>query len=332
MATSNPATSSALSVPGAASPGTPQPVIIVDGLTKRYRSANTNAVDGVSFTVAPGTLFALLGPNGAGKTTTIAILTTTLSPTAGTVRIVGHDITTEASAVRRDIGIIFQNPSLDLNLTAEENVRFHAILYGLYPFRPTFASMPRAYRQQVQNLATILGIEGDLFKPVKRFSGGMKRKLEIVRSLIHRPQVLFLDEPTVGLDPVSRHNLWEYLRQVRAESGTTIFLTTHYLEEAEEADTICIINKGQIVSYGTPTQVKAHLIQEYLLIDADDRDQLRCELTGLAIPFTETPLFKIELEGRNAQQIIKALAAPLTVLRTHAPTLEDVYLEIVREP
>ncbi|GAC1448651.1 MAG: ATP-binding cassette domain-containing protein [Ktedonobacterales bacterium] len=331
MAT-NPGTTSMLSVSGAAAPGAAQPIIMVDGLTKRYRSATSNAVDGISFTVAPGTLFALLGPNGAGKTTTIAILTTILSPTAGTVRIVGHDIATEASAVRRNIGIIFQNPSLDLNLTAEENVRFHAILYGLYPFRPTFASMPRAYRQQIQHLATILGIEGDLFKPIKRFSGGMKRKLEIVRSLIHRPQVLFLDEPTVGLDPVSRHNLWEYLRQVRAESGTTIFLTTHYLEEAEEADTICIINKGQIVSYGTPTQVKAQLIQEYLLVDADDRERLRAELTGLGIPFTETPLFKIELDGRNAQQIIKALDTPLTMLQTHAPTLEDVYLQIVREP
>lgn len=331
MATSNSVTPSPLGAPERVSASALPPIIEVEQLTKRYRNATTNAVDGISFSVAPGTLFALLGPNGAGKTTTIAILTTTLSPTAGLVRIVGHDVTTEASMVRRNIGIIFQNPSLDLNLTAEENVRFHAILYGLYPFRPTFSAMPRAYREQIRDLATILGIEGDLFKPVKRFSGGMKRKLEIVRSLIHRPQLIFLDEPTVGLDPVSRHNLWEYLRQVRAENGTTIFLTTHYLEEAEEADTICIINKGKIVSYGTPAQVKAHLIQEFLLVDADDRERLRSELQRLGFPFTETPLFKIELNGRTSQQIIKAIETPLTVLRTHAPTLEDVYLEIVRE-
>src|SRR5207302_2793462 len=182
--------------------------------------------------------FAILGPNGAGKTTTISVLTTTLQPTSGTVKVAGHDITREASEVRRNVGIIFQNPSLDSNLTAEENVRFHAVLYGLYPFRPAFSMMPRTYQEQVRELARVLGIEAEIFKPIRTFSGGMKRKLEIIRSLIHRPLVLFLDEPTTGLDAASRRNLWAYLRQARAESGTTIFLTTHYLEEAEQADRI----------------------------------------------------------------------------------------------
>ena len=306
-----------------------QPIIQVDNLTKRYKNAETNAVDGISFTVASGEFFTLLGPNGAGKTTTISILTTMLSPTSGTARIAGHDIVQEASAVRQNVGIIFQKPSLDLNLTAEENVRFHAILYGLYPFRPSFSTMPRAYQQQVHQLATILGIQAEIFKPVKTFSGGMKRKLEIIRSLIHRPRVLFLDEPTVGLDPVSRRNLWEYLTQVRTETDTTVFLTTHYLEEAEEADTVCIINKGRIVSYGPPAEVKAQLIEEYVLIDAEDREQLRAELLRLGAPFSETPLFKVDLNGHNAHQLLKAIDTPLTVLQTHTPTLEDAYLAIV---
>lgn len=306
-----------------------QPIITVENLTKRYKSADTNALDGISFAVAPGEFFALLGPNGAGKTTTISILTTTLAPTSGRAVIAGYDVSTAASAVRRNVGIIFQNPSLDQNLTAEENVRFHAILYGLYPFRPSYALMPRAYKSQVRDLALILGIEKEIFKPIKTFSHGMKRKLEIIRSLIHQPKVLFLDEPTIGLDPMSRRNLWEYIRRIRKESGTTVFMTTHYLEETEQADRICIINKGKVVACGIPSQVKADLIEEYLLIDANDRDGLRTELAHLGIPFVETPLFKIGLDGRSAQQIIKSINTPLTVLRTHTPTIEDAYLEIL---
>ncbi|MEP6693412.1 MAG: ATP-binding cassette domain-containing protein, partial [Chloroflexota bacterium] len=210
-------------------------MIHLEGLTKRYKKADRNAVDGISFDVRAGEFFALLGPNGAGKTTTISILTTTLSPTGGTATIDGHDIVKEASAVRRIVGIIFQRPSLDMNLTAEENVRFHAILYRLYPYAPSYGLMPAAYREQVQSLAGLLGIADELHKPMRTFSGGMRRKLEIVRSLMHRPKVLFLDEPTAGLDVPSRRTLWEYLTTIRRESGTTVFLTTHYLEEAEEA-------------------------------------------------------------------------------------------------
>jgi len=305
-------------------------IIEVHDLVKRYRRATVNAVDGISFTVEAGEFFTLLGPNGAGKTTTISILTTTLVPTSGTAVIAGHDLRRAASSVRRNIGIIFQQPSLDFNLSAEENIRFHAVLYGLYPFRPTFLLMPRSYRQQVQELTALLEIEREMFRPVKTFSGGMRRKLEIIRSLLHRPRVLFLDEPTSGLDPASRRNVWEYLRKVRAESGTTIFLTTHQLDEAEEADTICIIDHGRIVSYGSPDEVKADLVEWYVLIDAEERDRLRAELKQLGFPFTETPLFKIDLNGRSVQQIIQAIRTPLTLVKTHVPTLEDAYLEIVR--
>ena len=304
-------------------------MIRVEDLTKRYRKADRNAVDGISFEVRAGEFFALLGPNGAGKTTTISILTTTLAPTGGHALIDGRDIVREASAVRRLVGIIFQKPSLDMNLTAEENVRFHAILYGLYPYAPTFALMPPAYRTQVRELAELLDISEDIHKPMKTFSGGMRRKLEIVRSLIHQPKVLFLDEPTAGLDVPSRRTLWDYLRQIRRDVGTTVFLTTHYLEEAEEADHICIIDKGKIVSFGTPNDIKKDLVQEYVLVDADDRRRLREELARLELPIEGEGPFKIQLAGRGVHPVLKSIDTPLSVVRTHTPTLEDAYLEIV---
>jgi ABC-2 type transport system ATP-binding protein len=303
-------------------------IVEVDDLVKRYRKGKTNAVDGISFSVRQGEFFAFLGPNGAGKTTTISILTTTLIPTSGRVRIAGYDVVTQASAVRARVGIIFQNPSLDMNLTGEENVRFHAILYGLYPYRPRFSLMPQAYRSQVQELAALLDIETDIYRPIKTLSGGTRRKLEIVRSLMHRPEVLFLDEPTRGLDTTGRRNLWEYLRGVQ-KAGTTVFLTTHYLEEAEGADSICIINKGRIVSFGPPSRIKAELVTQHVVIDADDRDQLRAELAARGLTFIETPLFKIQLNGRSTHQLLKAIETPLTTVTVHQPTLEDAYLSII---
>jgi ABC-2 type transport system ATP-binding protein len=305
------------------------PVIDVRDLVKRYRKADRNAVDGVSFAVEPGEFFSLLGPNGAGKTTTISILTTTLVPTSGSVLIAGQDAVRDASSVRRQVGIIFQKPSLDLNLSGEENVRFHALLYGLYPYRPIFRLMPRAYRQQVGELADLLGMAKEMFKPVKTLSGGMKRKLEIIRGLMHRPRVLFLDEPTAGLDAASRRNLWDYLRGVRTRTETTVFLTTHYLEEAEEADRICILDQGKVVSLGTPDEIKAHLLEEYLVLDAADRPALRRELEGLELTVRESGPFHVMLDGRSAQAVIQAIDTPLTVLRTHSPSLEDAYLRIV---
>jgi ABC-2 type transport system ATP-binding protein len=232
------------------------PAIEVCDLVKRYRGVQTNAVDGISFVVPYGQLFCLLGPNGAGKTTTTSVVTTTLAATSGRVLIAGRDATTEQAAVRRDIGVVFQQPSLDLNLTAEENIRLHAVLYGLTPWRPTYRMMPAAYRTQVRDMAEVLGI-GDILQRRARFlSGGMRRKLEIVRALMHRPRVLFLDEPTAGLDPESRQALWEYLRVARREYGTTIFLTTHYLAEAESADMVCVISRGRIIELGPPEEIK----------------------------------------------------------------------------
>jgi ABC-2 type transport system ATP-binding protein len=304
-------------------------VIRVEGLVKRYRKAKQNAVDGISFAGAAGEFFALLGPNGAGKTTTISILTTTLTPTSGRATIGGRDIVAEAAAVRREVGIIFQRPSLDLNLTAEENVRFHAVLYGLYAYAPAYRLMADGYRDQVEGLAALLGIEREIFAPVRTYSGGMRRKLEIVRSLMHRPKVLFLDEPTAGLDAPTRRTLWDHLSTVRRESGTTIFLTTHYLEEAEQADRICVIDHGHVVARGSPASLKAELTREYLVVDADDRARLRLELAHLGLPHAGDGPFRLSLDGRSMHGTLKAIETPLSVVRTHAPSLEDAYLEIV---
>ncbi len=305
----------------------------VKNLVKRYRKASFNAVDDISFDVAEGEFFCFLGPNGAGKTTTISILTTTLTKTSGEVTIAGFDTEQESASVRQNIGIIFQNPSLDKNLTAEENVRFHAVLYGIYPFRITFDLMPDSYKKRVLELSEVIGLGKDIFTPIKNFSGGMKRKLEIIRSLMHKPKILFLDEPSIGLDPISRKNLWDYLKTVRKQEKMTIFLTTHYLEEAEDADKVCIINKGKIIALGTPNQIKKSLVQEYLIVDSEkNRKKLTEELKKLHIKFSDEGPFKILLEGKNTQRVIQQIKTPLTLLKTHSPSLEEAYVEIIEKP
>ncbi len=307
-------------------------IISVSNLVKKYKKAEQNAVDGVSFDVGEGEFFSLLGPNGAGKTTTISILTTTLSKTAGEVRVADFDIDKEASKVRRKVGIIFQNPSLDQNLTAEENIRMHAVLYGIEPFGLTFNSMSENYKKRVYDLAEVLDLKDDIFKPIKTFSGGMKRKLEIIRSLMHRPKVLFLDEPTVGLDPLARASLWDYLKDVRKNENTTIFLTSHYLDEVEDCDRVCIINKGKVVKLGTPESIKHDLTTEYIVVDAQDRLRLRIEVEAMGLKLEEEgSSFHIKLNGHSAQRIIQGISVPLSVLKIHSPTLEEAYLNIVEE-
>ena len=301
--------------------------ISVSGLVKQYDRAREPAVKGVSFDVNEGEFFAFLGPNGAGKTTTISILTTTLSKTAGSVLIAGHDVEREAQRVREEVGIIFQQPSLDPQLSAEENIRFHACLYGMFAYRPSFRLMPAAYRERVTELAQIVGIEDALFKPIKKLSGGMQRKLEIIRSLIHTPKILFLDEPTQGLDAISRRSLWEYINTVRREHGTTVFLTTHYIDEAEHVDKVCIINHGKIAISGTPEEMKASLLRQELILDAQDKVQLVHELTAMELSCRVEGHVIVPYQGVQAQEIIARLNTRLTVLRIQEPSLEDAYVE-----
>jgi ABC-2 type transport system ATP-binding protein len=306
-------------------------MIEVEQLVKRYRGAQRNAVDGISFSVGAGEFFAVLGPNGAGKSTSVSILTTTLAPTSGSVRIAGMDVRKDPAAVRKQVGIIFQNPSLDMNLSGEENIRLHAILYGLYPYRPSYRLMPAKYRTQVSEIAAVLSMESDMFRPVRKLSGGMRRKLEIMRALMHRPRVLFLDEPTSGLDVASRRSLWAYLADIRERHETTIVLTTHYLEEAEAADRILILNHGQVVAQGSPGQVKAQLGGESLEIDAADREALKRELMRLNMRFDEGGRFLVSLDGRSAYEVVRQLETPLTVMRTAHASLEDAYLRILAD-
>ena len=311
-----------------------EPIITVEHLTKRYKNADVAAVDDISFEVEPGELFAFLGPNGAGKTTTISILTTTLSKTAGHVEIAGHDLDVDATGIRRSIGIIFQNPSVDQHLSAEENIRLHVGLYGIYSYRPLYRLMSADYRERVERLASVVGLEGQLGKPLKDYSGGMKRKLEIMRSLMHKPRVLFLDEPTAGLDPVSRASLWDYLREVRADEGTTVFLTTHYLDEAEDSDRVCIVDHGRISSLETPAELKRQLLERVVLLDAVDRDRLVSELRRLGAQVdvdVASGLLRVPFEGKTPQSLIARIETPLSVLRVSDPTLEEAYVALLRE-
>ncbi|CAN5316066.1 ATP-binding cassette domain-containing protein [soil metagenome] len=306
-------------------------VISVEHLIKKYKHGTTNAVDDISFSVKAGEFFTLLGPNGAGKTTTLSILNTTLSKTSGSVKVAGFDLETQSSQVRQSIGVIFQNPSLDLNLTAEENIRFHAILYGVYPFAPTYGLMPAKYKEKVQELSKILDLHEKIFDQIKTYSGGMKRKLEIIRGLIHNPKILFLDEPTTGLDPLSRANLWEYIMNVRKELKTTIFLTTHYLEEAENADTVLIINHGKIISVGSPASLKNEFVEEYITVDAKERKALLKELQKHKLRFEGEGPFMIHLGKHSVQQVIQLIKVKLNLIKVHTPTLEEAYLEVIKE-
>lgn len=302
-------------------------MIRVENLVKQYDKAKTPSVKGIDFDVKGGEFFAFLGPNGAGKTTTISILTTTLSKTSGAVSIAGYDVDKESKHVRENVGIIFQQPSLDSQLSAEENIRFHACLYGMYSYRPTFKMMPAEYRKRVLELAEIIGIQDALFKPVKKLSGGMQRKFEIIRSLIHTPKILFLDEPSQGLDAVSRRGLWDYINTVRRENGTTVFLTTHYIDEAEHVDRVCIINQGQIAFNGTPDYMKQDLLKQEIILDSDNRLALTGELSALGMEHRIEDHVIVPYQDMTAQEIIAKLKTKLTLLKMQEPTLEDAYVE-----
>ena len=305
-------------------------VIEVTDLLKQYKGAKTPAVDHISFRVNEGEFFAFLGPNGAGKTTSISILTTTLTKTSGEVKISGLDVEKQARQVRERIGIIFQKPSLDPQLTAEQNIRFHACLYGMCSYRPTFRLMPAAYKKRVIELADIVGIGDALFKPIKKLSGGMQRKLEIIRSLIHTPNLLFLDEPTQGLDAISRRSLWEYINQIRNQNGTTVFLTTHYIEEAENVDTVCIINHGKIAACSSPEVMKQGLLKQELILDAENRTSLTKELSALGLGYTINEHIVVPYKD-SPQPILQKLQTKLNTLKIHEPTLEDAYIEFLNK-
>ena len=225
-----------------------EPVVQVTDLVKRY--GELEAVRGINFEVQPGETFGFLGPNGAGKSTTIKILCTLANPTSGSARVAGYDVLRQRDTVRRNIGLVFQDPTLDSYLTGEQNLRFHADLYGV----------PRSQLDARMKLVLdMVNLWDRRDSVVATYSGGMKRRLEIARGLLHAPRVLFLDEPTVGLDPQTRSSIWEYINDLKQREDITIFLTTHYMDEAENCDRIAIIDHGQIVAIDTPENLKASI-------------------------------------------------------------------------
>jgi ABC-2 type transport system ATP-binding protein len=241
-------------------------IIDVKDLTKKF--GDFTAVNGVSFSVEAGEIFAFLGPNGAGKSTTIKMLTTLLRPTSGTLRVDGKDPTLHADAVRHAFGIVFQDPSLDDDLTAYENMDFHGILYGV---------AKKIRRVRIEELLTFVELSDRRDSFVRDFSGGMKRRLEIARGLLHHPKIIFLDEPTLGLDPQTRNHMWDYLHRLNKDEGTTIFVTTHYMEEAEKnANRIAVIDHGKIIASGTSDE----LMNE---TKTDSLEDAFLALTGTAI-------------------------------------------------
>jgi ABC-2 type transport system ATP-binding protein len=233
--------------------------VVVEGLSKKY--GDIEAVKGIDFEVAPGEVFGFLGPNGAGKTTTISMLCTLIRPTSGTATVAGQDIVRDRDEVRRNIGLVFQDPTLDVYLTAEQNLRFHGELYGL----------PKAaMAERIGQVLEMVDLTDRKDSKVDTFSGGMRRRLEIARGLLHSPRVLFLDEPTVGLDPQTRAAIWGYINQLRESEDITIFLTTHYMEEAEYCDRIAIIDAGQIAVLDTPEHLKASVGKDRVRIVTGD--------------------------------------------------------------
>jgi len=297
------------------------PIIRVENLVKKF--GNITAVDDVSFDVEEGAIFGFLGPNGAGKTTTISILCALLSPTSGRAFINGHDCIRESAAVRKSIGIVFQDTTLDKDLTAEENLLFHAYLYNV----------EKSERQKrvddALKFVDLFNRKNDL---VKKFSGGMKRRLEVARGLIHRPKVLFLDEPTLGLDPQSRTNLWEFISELPKRHDVTIFMTTHYMEEAEVCDNIAIIDNGKIIAEGSPDKLKKIIGGDVIYLKTKDdikaKDEIKQAL-GLDASIKGGELFISTIRGDACiPEIIRILGESVLSVRLQRPTLNDVFLKL----
>ncbi|MEE6263531.1 ATP-binding cassette domain-containing protein [Plantactinospora sonchi] len=288
------------------------------GLRRTY--GERTAVHGLDLAVPEGETFGFLGPNGAGKSTTIAMLCTLLRPTAGTAEVAGADVRRTPWEVRRRIGVVFQEPTVDRDLTAEENLRLHAELYGV---------PRRELRSRSRYLLGLLGLDR-VGTPVGAFSGGMRRRLELARSLMHRPRVLFLDEPTVGLDPQSRAAIWEHLHGLREQQPVTLFLTTHHMEEAERCDRIVVMDQGRVVAQGTPRQLKAELGADVVhLRTADDRGvaaTLRAE-AGLDVGCGPDGVRVSVADGAAlVPRLCAGLTTPVYSVTVTRPSLDDVFL------
>jgi ABC-2 type transport system ATP-binding protein len=298
--------------------------IEVNNLVKEYGSLK--AVDDVSLTVRQGTIFGLLGPNGAGKTTLISMLVTMRRPTSGKAKVNGFDVQHEPDKVRKSIGIVFQDPSLDDELTAKENLDMHASMYGV----------PKDKREaKVRELMGIVGLQDKLDVQVKKFSGGMKRRLEIARGLLHEPKVLFLDEPTIGLDPQTRAGIWDYVTRLNREKGVTIIMTTHYMDEADRVcNSMAIIDNGKIIASGTPEALKNALGGDVISIKCGDDDKCAESLSKLKWVkstlkhdgFIDVRVDRGEERIPKVLQLMEKQGILVESVNLRKPSLDDVFL------
>ena len=296
-------------------------IIEVEHLVKNYK--DLVAVNDISFSVERGEVFGLLGPNGAGKTTVISILCTLSKPTSGRALVNGFDIGHQQAQVRQSIGLVFQDPSLDDRLSAMENLEFHARVYNV----------PASLRKErIEQMLTMVELWERRHDIVKTFSGGMKRRLELARGLLHHPKVLFLDEPTLGLDPQTRHHLWEFILGLRQTEGTTIFLTTHYMDEAEYASRIAVIDYGKLVALDSPKGLKGMVGGDMLSLSTVDNPKAQAELKKRYNISTTDDGEQITFEIANGERfiptLIKELKTEILSVSLRRPTLDDVFLKL----
>src|SRR2546421_211654 len=306
-------------MPQATSNGATIPAITVHDLVKNF--GEVRAVCGVDFEVAPGEVFGFLGPNGAGKTTTINMLCTLVKPTSGSAKVAGFDVVTERDDVRRHIGLVFQDPTLDGYLTAAQNLKLHAELYGV---------QRDLVEPRMRQVMTMVGLWERRDHVVGTFSGGMRRRLEIARGLMHSPRVLFLDEPTIGLDPQTRRSIWTYIAELKQSEEITIFMTTHYMDEAEWCDRIAIMDHGEIVALDAPETLKAQVGTDRVTIHTDDNEQA---ISALAERFeieariTEGAVaFGVPGGEEFVPRLFAELGLPIRAVNVSRPTLDDVFM------
>ncbi len=300
---------------------TDAPVISVSGLVKHF--GQVEAVRGIDLEVRPGEIFGFLGPNGAGKSTTINILCTLLKATGGTATVAGVDVGHDPAGVRSRIGLVFQDPSLDGQLTARENLEFHAFIYDV----------PSAIRKdRINEVLEMVELTDRADSVVMNFSGGMRRRLEIARGMLHTPQVLFLDEPTIGLDPQTRRHIWGYLAGLPKEHGVTIFMTTHYMDEAEYCDRIAIIDHGEIQAVGTPSELKSMVGGDVVTITTADNATAAAQIGVIAgaEPIVDNGSIRVEVPDGAAfvPRLVRETSVEVTSVAFHRPSLDDVFLKL----
>ncbi len=296
-------------------------IIEVEELTRNF--GQLVAVDKVSFKVKEGEIFGFLGPNGAGKTTTINMLCTLLKPTEGRATVNGYDVVKQHAEVRRSIGLVFQEPTLDEYLTAEQNLRFHAYAY----------KVPKEEREgRINELLELVELSDRRKSKVSTFSGGMKRRLEMARGLLHSPQILFLDEPTLGLDPQNRRHIWDHILSLRKKNNLTIFLTTHYMDEAENCNRITIIDHGKIVALDTPDKLKDMVGGDLVTLKAEDNDavanELREKYNLSPIIEQDAIIFSVSQGDKFLVKLMGSFQNRLTSISIRRPTLDDVFLKL----